>query len=106
MKIRKVLEVVVFAVMVFAVATLCAVASRQSKTIKFQREQIEWFEVNLQKALDKSAISFAISPAIHNKVNSAFGSTKNVTLQYYFTIDGEAILVNKADSVYTILKEY
>jgi regulatory protein YycI of two-component signal transduction system YycFG len=60
---------------------------------------------NLKRALDKTAISFSINPAITNKVTSAFGSTKNVTLQYYFTLDGKAIIA-KPDSVYTVVKEY
>jgi hypothetical protein len=60
---------------------------------------------NLKRALEKTAISFSINPEITNKVTSTFGSTKNVTLQYYFTLDGKAIIA-KPDSVYTVVKEY
>jgi hypothetical protein len=60
---------------------------------------------NLKRALEKTAISFSINPEIQNKVTSTFGSTKNVTLQYYFTLDGKAMIA-KPDSVYTVVKNY
>jgi hypothetical protein len=89
-------------VVIMAIITL---NQNQRKRIKFQEAQIENLQVNLKKAIDKTAISFSISPEITNKVTSAFGSTKNVTLQYYFTLDGKAMIA-KPDSVYTVFKEY
>ncbi|MDR1544475.1 MAG: hypothetical protein LBS50_08740 [Prevotellaceae bacterium] len=74
-----------------------------------QAQQVQILELDsaLQKALNKTetSIKFSIQPTITNKVTSAFGSTKNVTLQYYFTLDGKAMIV-KADSTYQITKEY
>ena len=61
---------------------------------------------NLTLALEKTAISFAISPKIDNKFNSTFGSTKQVTIQNYFTLDGKAMLLNNPDSTLHITKVY
>ena len=61
---------------------------------------------NLKLALEKTAISFAISPKIDNKFNSTFGSTKQVTIQNYFTLDGKAMLLNNPDSTLHITKVY
>jgi myo-inositol-hexaphosphate 3-phosphohydrolase len=48
--------------------------------------------------------SISLAPSITNKVTSAFGATKNVTLQYYFTMDGNSISV-EPDSIYSIQKQ-
>jgi len=92
-------------VLAASVALLLVVAKNQKERIKFQETQIENLQVNLKKAIEKTAISFSINPEITNKVTSAFGSTKNLTLQYYFNLDGQAI-ITQPDSVYTVVKEY
>ena len=89
-----------------AAVTVSVVAKNQKETIKFQRETIAKLGVSLEEAINKTAISFQINPQITNKVTSAFGSNKYVTLQYYFTLDGKAMIVDKADSAYTVYKEY
>jgi len=100
------LTVVIGVILIGAVVSLGMIAKNQKERIRFQERQIENLQANLKKAIDKTAISFSINPAISNKVNSAFGSTKNVTLQYYFTLDGKAMLIDKPDSVYNVVKEY
>jgi len=107
------LKIIVFGLFVVGIAVLSIVVKNQRTTIKtnaetisFQREQIVELQDNLKKAIEKTAISFSITPQIANKVTSAFGSTKNVTLQYYFNLDGKAMIINNPDSVYTIVKEY
>jgi len=105
MNVKFNLGFIVLVVLAGTVAMLSVMMRNQSKRIKFQEVQIESLQVSLKKAIDKTAISFSISPEITNKVTSAFGSTKNVTLQYYFTLDGKAI-ITKPDSVYYVVKEY
>jgi len=94
-----------FVILIAGVSVLSVVCKKQSDTINFQQKQIVELNANLKKAIDKTAISFSIAPAITNKVTSAFGSTKNVTLQYYFNLDGKAIIA-QPDSTYHIVKEY
>ena len=105
LKLKTFLIVIAFAVLLSAVGALSVVCKKQTAEIKFQKAQIVELSENLKKAIEKTSISFTISPAITNKVTSAFGSTKNVTLQYYFTLDGKAIIA-QPDSTYTIFKEY
>lgn len=75
------------------------------ETIAFQRRQMDSLQVSLGKAIDKTAISFSINPQIKNNVTSTFGKNDNITVQYYFKLDAEAI-VTKPDSVYRIEREY
>jgi len=104
-KIKSFIGIIAFVLLVAAVSSLSVLTAKQSKQIKFQQEQLTALQKNLSKALGQTAISFSISPTIKNSVTSAFGSTKNVTLQYYFTLDGKAMIV-KPDSIYHVLKEY
>ena len=72
---------------------------------KFLTEQNQKLTASLQEALKIKHFSIALAPTINNKVNSAFGSTKNVTLQYYFQMDGNTLEI-MPDSIFTISKEY
>lgn len=54
---------------------------------------------SFQEVAKLKTYSVSLAPNINNKVISTFGSTKNVTLQYYFTMDGNKIEA-KADSIY------
>jgi len=101
----KILKVVGYVILAGAVVFLSFIVRNQSKRIKFQEQTITSLQKSLDKAIAKTAISFSISPEIHNKVTSAFGNTKNVTMQYYFNLDGKAIIA-QPDSVYHIVKEY
>ena len=57
-----------------------------------------------QKLLNQKTYSISLAPTIDTKVTSTFGSTKYITLQYYFTMDGNKLEL-KPDSVYTLSKE-
>ncbi|MDL2262728.1 hypothetical protein LJC11_04410 [Bacteroidales bacterium OttesenSCG-928-I21] len=105
MKIVKILPFILIVLLIATIVALSIYSSKQAEQITFQKKQIESLNENLSAAISKTAISFTISPEITNKVTSAFGSTKNVTLQYYFTLDGQAMIV-KPDSTYCIVKEY
>ena len=105
MKLLKTLNYIALALLLAAVIGLSIACNHQRNEIKFQKQQITELSANLKNAINKTAISFSIAPEITNKVTSAFGSTKNVTLQYYFTLDGQAIIM-KPDSIYYIEKEY
>ena len=102
---KGIIRSIIYTVLVASIAMLLVVAKNQKERIKFQETQIENLQVSLKKAIEKTAISFSINPEITNKVTSAFGSTKNVTLQYYFNLDGQAI-ITQPDSVYTVIKDY
>lgn len=43
------------------------------------------------KLLDKKNYSISLNPTIETKVNSVLGSSKQLTFQYYFTMDGNNI---------------
>jgi len=47
--------------------------------------------------------SISLAPNVTNHVSPVFGSAKNLTLQYYFTMDGNKIQV-KADSIFEVRK--
>ncbi|MDR2684043.1 MAG: hypothetical protein LBB53_01515 [Prevotellaceae bacterium] len=104
-KFKTFIYIVVILILTSLCGTFVALHQREHAQVKFQQKQIGELDSALQKALGQTAISFAITPTIQNKVTSAFGSTKNVTLQYYFTLDGKAIIA-KPDSVYHIKKDY
>ena len=55
------------------------------------------------KLSEKENYSISLSPKIDTKFNSTFGSTKQVTMQYYFTMDGNAIEL-KPDSTILLKK--
>ena len=54
---------------------------------------------SIREIAKQRTLALQIQPSIENRVTSAFGSTKNVTLQYYFTIDGNSI-ITQPDSIY------
>jgi nucleoside recognition membrane protein YjiH len=111
-KLKDFLIVTVILLLIGGAAVLAVKNAEKAKQNKILTEQVSELLVknselneNLKRALEKTAISFSINPEITNKVTSTFGSTKNVTLQYYFTLDGKAMIA-KPDSVYTVVKEY
>lgn len=73
------------------------------KETERQQLVIEQLTESIESISKVKAIQLAIYPHIENKVNTTFGSSKNVTLQYYFTIDGNSLLV-KPDSIYELTK--
>ena len=62
-KLKTFLICIAFALLIAAVSTLGVVCKKQSDTIKFQQKQIVELNENLTKAIDKTAISFSITPA-------------------------------------------
>jgi len=59
---------------------------------------------SFQTLSKQKTYSISLAPSIDTKVNSTFGSTKNITLQYFFTMDGNKLEL-KPDSVYTLTKQ-
>lgn len=56
------------------------------------------------KLLKQKNYSISLSPNINNKVNSTFGSAKNLTFQYYFTMNGNKIEL-QPDSTITLTEK-
>jgi len=106
------ISIIVFGVALGGLAASIAINIEWGKQIRELKEEKTTLtdrnaelNKNLKLALEKTAISFSINPEITNKVTSTFGSTKHVTFQYYFTLDGQAI-ITQPDSTYHIFKEY
>ena len=63
-----------------------------------KNKQLKDFEVSLQSLSDsfsevskQKTYSISLAPNIVNKNTAAFGKVANVTLQYYFSMDGNKI---------------
>lgn len=63
-----------------------------------KNKQLESFEISLQSLSDsfsevskQKTYSISLAPNIVNKNTAAFGKVTNVTLQYYFSMDGNKI---------------
>lgn len=56
-----------------------------------------------QDIAKQKTYSISLAPNVTNHVSPVFGSAKNLTLQYYFTMDGNKIQV-KADSIFEVRK--
>jgi len=65
------------------------------KNNKFLTEANKELSDNLTAALKIKTYAITLAPEINNKVTSAFGSTKNVTFQYFFKMDGNTLDVGK-----------
>lgn len=92
------------AVALFVITLIISTTFYKSEA-KIYREQNELLNNNLKtmaynydslvfvynKLLKQKNYSISLSPNINNKVNSTFGSAKNLTFQYYFTMDGNKI---------------
>lgn len=81
----------ILAVSISANVILIKENSRKSK-------QLEAFEVSLQSLSDsfsevskQKTYSISLAPNIINKNTAAFGKVANVTLHYYFSMDGNKI---------------
>ena len=79
------------------------------ENVNLRKDKKELVSVNaslsesLAAALKIKNYSISLAPSINNKVTSAFGSTKNVTFQYFFKMDGNTLEV-KPDSVLYVQK--
>lgn len=74
---------------------------KQLTDYSFQFNQL----VESFKTLSKQkTYSISLSPNVETKINSTFGSSKNVTLQYYFSMDGNKIEL-KPDSTFEFTRK-
>ena len=92
----------IFAASISANVILLKENSRKNK-------QLEAFEVSLQSLSDsfseiskQKTYTISLAPNIVNKNTAAFGKVANVTLQYYFSMDGNKIEI-LPDSTKTIV---
>jgi hypothetical protein len=75
----------------------------QSEAMKSQSEALKQLTDAVTLVAGRNNIQFQITPNVTNKINTTFGSAKEITMQYYFTLDGSAIMC-LPDSAYTIQK--
>lgn len=73
------------------------------EVIETQENSINELNHAIDKISEVKAIQLSIHPNIENRISSAFGSTKGVTIQYYFTIDGNTMQL-LPDSIYEVMK--
>ena len=89
------------------VVTSAALLLRENTNLRKQNKELvsvnKDLTDNLAAALKIKNYSISLAPSINNKVTSAFGSTKNVTFQYFFKMDGNTLEV-KPDSVLYVQK--
>ena len=102
----KIILISVFACLFAASVTLNVISlkenSRKNKELKqlgaaYQSLSDSFSEISKQKTY-----SISLAPNIVNKNTAAFGKVSNITLQYYFSMDGNKIEL-LPDSVKTIV---
>ena len=67
-------------------------------------ESIGSLSASFEEISKQKNYSISLSPNINTKLNSTFGATKNMTFQYFFTMDGNKIEL-KPDSTLTLIKK-
>lgn len=101
--------IVIIGLVISNIFLYSALKSERSK-ILIQKNTIETIN-NVVKSQAKTiedlkelkTYSITLSPEVQTKIATTFGSSKEITLQYYFTMDGNSIKLNP-DSVITIKK--
>lgn len=94
--------------LILSVIWMSGEIENQKQDNEFLRTQNE----SLSKSLVKLSVDFeeikrqktyaiTLSPNVNSKISAVFGSAKQLTLQYYFTMDGNRMEV-KPDSVYEV----
>lgn len=101
MKKSTIILIVLSAILAGSTLTLYGVNKSLKSQVEAQEVAIDQLGEAVSDIAKQRTLSLEINPSIENRVTSAFGSTKNVTLQYYFTIDGNSI-ITKPDSIYNI----
>jgi hypothetical protein len=103
------LKLIVFAVVACILAVSISANVILIKENLRKNKQLEAFKVSLQSLSDsfseiskQKTYSISLAPNIVNKNTAAFGKVANVTLQYYFSMDGNKIEV-LPDSTKTIV---
>lgn len=103
------LKIIIIAVVACILAASISANVILIKENSRKNKQLEAFEVSLQSLSDsfsevskQKTYSISLAPNIVNKNTAAFGKVANVTLQYYFSMDGNKIEV-LPDSTKTIV---
>ena len=93
-KLKIIIIAVVACVLVVSISAKIILIKEKSR----KNKQLEAFEVSLQSLSDsfsevskQKTYSISLAPNIINKNTAAFGKVANVTLQYYFSMDGNKI---------------
>lgn len=76
--------------------------SRKSKQLKELEVSLQSLSDSFSEISKQKTYSISLAPNIVNKNTAAFGQVANVTLQYYFSMDGNSIEL-LPDSVKTIV---
>ena len=100
----------VIAGLVFTTVFYRSLYIEQQKQVKVQQSELAIMQ-ELYRDLSDSfnmlskqrTYSISLAPNINTKVSSVLGSSKQLTLQYYFTMDGNSIEL-KPDSVLSFKK--
>lgn len=103
------LKIIIIAVVACILAASISANVILIKENSRKNKQLEEFKVSLQSLSDsfseiskQKTYSISLAPNIVNKNTAAFGKVANVTLQYYFSMDGNKIEV-LPDSTKTIV---
>lgn len=105
----------IYAVSALLIAGLILSVIWMSGEIKNQKQDNEFLRTqneSLSKSLAKLSVSFeevkkqktytiSLAPNVNSKISAVFGSAKQLTLQYYFTMDGNKMEM-QPDSVYQL----
>ncbi len=93
----------IIAILTVLVAFMSVAMIKYDKQVKVLQDTVESLQAAINDISEIKAVQLAIYPHIENKVTTTFGRSQNVTLQYYFTIDGNNLEI-KPDSVYSLQK--
>lgn len=92
------LKIIIIAVVACILAASISANVILIKENSRKNKQLEEFKVSLQSLSDsfsevskQKTYSISLAPNIVNKNTAAFGKVANVTLQYYFSMDGNKI---------------
>ncbi len=103
------LKIIIIAVVACILAASISANVILIKENSRKNKQLEEFEVSLQSLSDsfseiskQKTYSISLAPNIVNKNTAAFGKVANVTLYYYFSMDGNKIEISP-DSTKTIV---
>jgi hypothetical protein len=103
------LKIIIIAVVACILAASISANVILIKENSRKNKQLEEFKISLQSLSDsfseiskQKTYSISLAPNIVNKNTAAFGKVANVTLQYYFSMDGNKIEISP-DSTKTIV---
>lgn len=82
---------VLFAVSISINITLLIENSRKNKELKQLGSAYQSLSASFSDISRQKTYSISLAPNIVNKNTAAFGKVQNVTLQYFFSMDGNSI---------------